>query len=175
MGRRHFPHRRTVVARSGTDAAEALARLDRRVVNTSATDGVVPSPVFMFPGGGAQHLRMGQALYASQPVFRGAFDRCAAIAEAHGGGDLRSLVYPSAESVDVALERPASALPALFAVEYALAELWSSLGVIPTAMIGHSLGEYTAACLAGVLTLEDAMALVLVRGSSSRLCRRAPC
>ncbi len=164
VGRRHFPHRRTVVARSGTDAAEALARLDRRVVNTSATDGVVPSPVFMFPGGGAQHLRMGQALYASQPVFRGAFDRCAAIAEAHGGGDLRSLVYPSAESVDVALERPASALPALFAVEYALAELWSSLGVIPTAMIGHSLGEYTAACLAGVLTLEDAMALVLVRG-----------
>ncbi len=117
--------------------------------------------VFMFPGGGAQYPGMGRELYESQPVFRAQFDCCAALATKYLSIDLREPVLTETPS---AMDQPSVALPALFATEYALAKLWIALGVRPNAMIGHSLGEYVAACLSGVFSLEDAIRLVGLRG-----------
>ncbi len=164
VGRRAFTHRRTVVAATSHDAARALADRDARRVGTGETGAGSGAAVFMFPGGGAQHPRMGAELYRTEPAFREAFDRCADIASRDHELDLRGALYGPDALADEELERPGIALPALFAVELALAELWMSLGVRPTALIGHSLGEYTAACLAGVFSLADAIGLVELRG-----------
>jgi len=121
----------------------------------------------MFPGGGAQCVNMGRDLYRAEPTFRDCLDRCFHLLEPHVGSDLHSLLYPAQKwtaEASQALTRPSMALPALFAVEYALAQLWMSWGARPQAMIGHSLGEYVAACLAGVVSLDDALALVALRG-----------
>src|SRR5690349_3999683 len=121
----------------------------------------------MFPGGGAQHGRMGAELYRQEPRFRAEIDRCAGLLGSRLGLDLRRLLYPEEGEAGAAAERlrrPTFALPALFATEYALARLWMSWGVQPRALIGHSLGEYVAACLAGVFSLEDGIALAAVRG-----------
>ncbi|HEX6288819.1 MAG TPA: acyltransferase domain-containing protein, partial [Herpetosiphonaceae bacterium] len=126
---------------------------------------------WMFPGQGAQYVNMGAELYRHEPTFRRAFDRCCDLLRPHLQGaptqDLRSVVYPAATQPETAaqqLQQTALAQPALFAVEYALARLWQEWGVQPQAMIGHSVGEYVAACLAGVLSLEDALMLVAARG-----------
>jgi acyl transferase domain-containing protein len=110
---------------------------------------------------------MGRELYESEPVFRQELDRCAEILKPHLGFDLRTVLYPEAGNTDAAqtqLKQTYITQPALFAVEYSLAKLWMSWGVQPEAMIGHSVGEYVAACLAGVFTVEDALKLVATRG-----------
>ncbi|AEI67131.1 type I polyketide synthase [Corallococcus macrosporus] len=165
LGRKAFPHRRVVVCESHEDGAEVLsAASSDRVFTDLAKDGGRPV-VFLFPGGGAQHLRMGQELYEKEPAFREAFDACAALFQRRGGPSLRAVLYPAGDAdAGAPLPRPSVGLPALFTVEYALAKLWESWGVRPEAMIGHSMGEYVAACLAGVFTLEDALALVAERG-----------
>jgi acyl transferase domain-containing protein len=117
---------------------------------------------FMFPGGGAQYAGMGKELYDTEPVYRAQMDVCAALALKCLSIDLRQILFDKSSSG--AMERPSSALPALFATEHALATLWMSVGVEPAAMIGHSLGEYVAACLAGVFSLQDAIYLVGLRG-----------
>ena len=121
----------------------------------------------MFPGGGAQYPNMGLELYRCEPVYRENLNRCLQLLEPELDVDLAQLLYPGMEvAADIMrqLERPSLALPALFATEYAMAMLWMSWGITPAVMIGHSLGEYTAACLAGVICLEDALALVCLRG-----------
>jgi acyl transferase domain-containing protein/acyl carrier protein len=126
-----------------------------------------PPVVFMFPGGGTQYVGMGRELYEQEPVFREHLDACAAAVSRQAKLDLHALLYPTADQQPYAaaqLERPSHFLPAVFSVSYALAQLWMSWGVRPEAMIGHSLGEYVAACLAGVMSLEDALKLVCVRG-----------
>jgi amino acid adenylation domain-containing protein len=158
VGRRHHSRRRAVVARDASEAARALTAPAPRPVREVAGDRPV---VFMFPGGGAQHVGMARRLYATEPEFRRWFDRCADLMPSRSAADLRSLVYGE-HNTD--LERPTDALPTLFATEYATARLLESLGVRPDLMIGHSLGEYTAACLANVMSLEDAVALVALRG-----------
>ncbi|QDF05166.1 type I polyketide synthase [Myxococcus xanthus] len=165
IGRKAFPHRRVVVCESGEDAATVLSEVNpERVFTDVAKDGG-RSVVFLFPGGGAQHLRMGQELYEKEPAFREAFDACAAIFQRRGGPSLRTVLYPAGDAdAGAPLPRPSVGLPALFTVEYALARLWESWGIRPEAMIGHSMGEYVAACLAGVFSLEDALALVAERG-----------
>ncbi len=174
VGRRCFEHRRAVVARDLADAAGALAARDpRRVIDGVAVNGAVPV-IFMFPGQGAQHADMGRELYRRQPVFRRWIDRCGELLRPHLELDLCRLLYPPplrrAEAAE-RLRRTSLAQPALFAVELALARLWMDQGVRPRAMIGHSLGEYTAACLAGALSLEDALSLVALRG---RLMEQTP-
>ncbi|RMG78770.1 MAG: acyltransferase domain-containing protein, partial [Bacteroidetes bacterium] len=122
--------------------------------------------VFLFPGGGAQYPGMGRDLYAHLPVFRKHLDRCFFILSKYHGLDIRRFILGEKDdpAAGAELEKPSNALPALFSVEYALAKMWMDLGIRPAEMIGHSMGEYTAACLAGVMSLKDALALVSVRG-----------
>ncbi len=167
VGRQPMPYRRIVAVQSATDAAEVLTSGNRqRVISQQASDAA-PSVVFMFPGGGAQYPNMGRELYETEPVYREAIDECLALVRPYLPTDLRSLMFPTDENVASAaaeLERPLLNLPAIFMTEYALAQLWRSWGIEPAAMTGHSLGEYTAACLAGVLSLKDALFVVTLRG-----------
>lgn len=166
VGRRAFKHRRIVAVRSPSDAVDALASGDSKRVFTGTAPERARSVAFLFAGGGAQYPGMGSELYATEPVYREAVDRCLDLLRGHLDGDLRALLFASPDSAAAAaeLQRPSRALPALFTTQYAQARLWMSWGIVPTAMIGHSMGEYTAACLSGVLTLEDALAVVALRG-----------
>ncbi|AUX32054.1 MULTISPECIES: type I polyketide synthase [Sorangium] len=157
-GRAEHPYRRAVVARTRAEAIQGLAR-----EGASALARPRSRAVFAFPGQGAQAVGMGRALYAQEAAFRSAFDACAAAARARGL-DLGEVVFREGEGDGRTLLSTALVQPALFAVELALARLWMSWGIEPAAMIGHSLGELVAACVAGVLTLEDAMSLVIDRG-----------
>jgi acyl transferase domain-containing protein len=166
-GRRTFPHRRAVLCRSVEDARAALASGDpRRVIDRVQEAGDRPV-VFMFPGQGTQRLGMGRGLYETEPEYAKAFDTCAEAFSVHAGFDLRAAVYPAAGAESPAadlMRRTGVTQAALFATEYAMATLWMSWGVRPQAMIGHSIGEYVAATLSGVLALDDAIALVAERG-----------
>ena len=160
-GRAAFAHRRAAVVRDGAHAVEALGEPGRHPVLTDACRSG-PRPVaFLFSGQGSQHAGMGAGLYRSERAYRDAFDRCAALFEPHLGLDLRPVVLGEAGG---AIDETRLTQPALFAAEYALASLWASWGVVPAAMLGHSIGEYVAAHLAGVLSLEDAVAVVAARG-----------
>ncbi|MFI5005853.1 MAG: SDR family NAD(P)-dependent oxidoreductase [Solirubrobacterales bacterium] len=166
-GRRRFEHRRVVVAETGQGAADALEALDSKRVFTAYSRATERRAVFMFPGQGAQYVGMGRGLYEKEAVFRKHLDACCEPLKGPLGLDLRTVLFPSPEGAAEAAERvnqTAITQPALFAVEYALARLWMSFGVQPQAMIGHSIGEYVAAHLAGVMSLADALALVAERG-----------
>ncbi|MDI1443023.1 type I polyketide synthase [Polyangium sp. 6x1] len=174
VGRRHFPHRRMVVCRDGADAAQVLSSLDPKRVASATHEQGEPGVAWMFPGQGAQHPGMGAELYRTLPVFRTWLDRCASLLERHLGFDLREALYPRGDRPEdeaLRLTQTALAQPALFAVEFALAQQWLAWGVRPAGMIGHSLGELVAACLAEVFSLEDALMLVAARG---RLMQAAP-
>ncbi len=162
IGRKAFAHRVAVVA---DDTAAAITRLTSPETASSVAHSHPAHPgdvVFMFPGQGAQYVGMGRELYAGEPVFRDAFDACADGLREALGFDLREYVF--AEDVQTLL--PTAVMqPATFAIEYALATLWMSLGVTPVAMIGHSVGEFVAATLAGVFELRDALQLVAKRGA----------
>ena len=126
-----------------------------------------PDVMFMFPGQGSQYLKMGQDLYRQEKIFRDALDHCANLLKEHLQADLRDILFATgsgSEDAEATLRKTCYQQPALFSIGYALAELWKSWGVKPTAMIGHSIGEYVAACLAGVFSLEDALRLVAARG-----------
>jgi amino acid adenylation domain-containing protein len=165
VGRRAFKHRRFLVCRDHQDAAAALRERDPQRLLTLAQEGRDRPVAFLFPGQGAQYAGMGRSLYDSEPAFRRALDTCARLLQPHLGTDLRTVLF-SADEAGAAerLQQTALAQPVLFAVEYALAELLREWGIRPAAMIGHSIGEYVAACLAEVLSLEDALALVSARG-----------
>ncbi|MGH7679479.1 MAG: amino acid adenylation domain-containing protein, partial [Gemmatimonadaceae bacterium] len=163
-GRREMTHRRFAIASSAADAAAALSERDPRRVLTHVTGSAAPIQSWMFPGGGAQYAGMAAGLHAAEPVFRDAIAECAALLPAESRAALETMIASAVRSSDLSLERPSLALPALFAVEYALARLLGAWGLSPAAMIGHSMGEYTAACLAGVFSLADAVRVVLTRG-----------
>jgi phthiocerol/phenolphthiocerol synthesis type-I polyketide synthase E len=164
VGRRAFRHRRAlVVAGDAREAADALRRPGLPIVE-AVTDRPV---VFMFPGQGAQYVGMAQGLYESEPVVRAAIDHCARALKPALGSDLRRLLFAGVRRRKQAAETLRDtryAQPALFTVEYAIAELLRSWGIEPSAMVGHSVGEFVAATLAGVMTLDDALAVIARRG-----------
>jgi acyl transferase domain-containing protein/thioesterase domain-containing protein len=167
MGRRALGHRRALVARNAAEAIPLLRGQDPTKVGTATADADDPTVVFTFPGGGAQYARMGFDLYQDEPVFRAAVDECLAVIDKELGRDLRALLFAPAHEAEAAtreLQRPTLSLPALFSVEYALARLFESWGLKAAAYIGHSMGEYVAACLAGVFSLRDGLRLVMLRG-----------
>jgi len=167
QGRQVFQHRRMLVCTDLQDGIGILESHDAKRLISHHADREAPSVVFMFPGQGAQHVQMGAELYRTEPVFRETVDRCAQLLLPALGVDLRQVLYPDAEKTDEARElltQTRITQPALFVMEYALATLWISWGVRPAAMIGHSIGEYVAACIAGVFTLEHALSLVARRG-----------
>ena len=165
-GRILHPHARAVVCSNALDAAEALVTGDPSVA-VSGIRPVAAKPVtFLFPGQGSQHIHMGRELYNEEPVFRQELDTCAEILRQPLGMDLRAVLYPAgAESeAEGLLRNTRYTQPAIFAVSYATAKLWMSLGVRPAMALGHSIGEFVAACLADVLSVEDALHAVAERG-----------
>jgi acyl transferase domain-containing protein len=167
VGRRPLEHRRVVVCRDLADAVDALGALDPKQVVSGTPETKAPPVAFLFSGQGAQHVGMACELYREEAVFRTEVDRSADLLLPHLGLDLRDVLYPAPERAAEAarrLDRTDLTQPALFVVEYALARLWMSWGVKPQAMLGHSVGEYVAACLAGVFPLDAALALVAARG-----------
>lgn len=166
-GRQGFDRRRFVVACDVLDAISALNTSERQFTEYCERGVKTQSLTFLFPGQGAQYVNMGRHLYEHELVFRQQLDSCASIIKDRFGVELLTALYPEPEeesNASARLQETVIAQPALFAVEYALARLWLSWGVHPNALIGHSLGEYVAACLSGVFTLEDALVLVTRRG-----------
>jgi acyl transferase domain-containing protein len=159
-GRKHFPYRRALVA---ANVEQAIAALQARKTAALPRDGFNHPVVFLFSGQGSQYVRMGERVHAFDPTFRSAFDQCAEILQPHLGLDLREAIYGTDANTEL-LNETWLTQPALFAVEYSLARMWMHWGVLPAAMIGHSIGEYAAACIAGVFSLEDALKVVAVRG-----------
>ncbi len=168
QGRRAFEKRRVLVAESHEQAAALLDGGDPRRVFSHDHLGDDPPVIFMFPGGGAQYAGMARDLYATEPVFADWMDRGLAILQPKLDYDIRALWLPEPGAEPAAndrLKRPSVQLPLIMITEYALAQLFQSWGVVPTALVGHSMGENTAACLAGVISFEDCIGLVHLRGT----------
>jgi len=166
VSRAGFAQRATVLARSVAELCERLLALaDGREadgVQTARATRRDPARIaFLFTGQGAQYAGMARALYAQQPVFRAALDECA---QALAGVLQRPLLDVMFDEAGSALGETRYTQPALFSLEIALAKLWAAWGIAPDVVIGHSVGEYAAACVAGVMTLPQALALIAERG-----------
>jgi acyl transferase domain-containing protein len=172
VGRAQFDHRAAIVGREAQDFVDALEMLAQGKVLPSVTvrtGGAVATPkvAFLFTGQGAHFAGMGRELYETSTVFREALDACAAAAAPHLDVDLLAAMFSEDPA---ALENPLVIQPAGFALQIGLLALWRSWGVQPLAVLGHSLGEYAAAYAAGIMSLEDAMRLVVARGQGAALC-----
>jgi len=166
--RAHFAHRVTVAAQNVAQAIEALDPQSGQAKATH-TPPKVQKVVFLFPGGGTQYIDMGKALYQSEPLFKQQMDQCLAIAQGISGKDYHSVLFPTQnrQQASASLEGAEWFQAIIFSFEYCLAQLLGQYGIKPHLMLGHSLGEYVAACISGVLSLEDALRLVILRGELS--------
>ena len=168
VGRSHFAHRSAIISRTTAELRSKLTALSRGEDTKGVRTGRVPRRdppriAFLFTGQGAQYTSMSKGLYEVSPVFRVALDRCAEVLTPHLERPLLEVLFPGSNQAAL-LDETAYTQPALFAIEYAITELWRSWGVTPNAVMGHSVGEYVAACVAGVLKLEDALRLIAKRG-----------
>jgi acyl transferase domain-containing protein/thioesterase domain-containing protein/acyl carrier protein len=163
-GRKHFENRR-IIPTSGRQDAIAICRdaTSRRGSNRRALDGT-PQAAFVFPGGGAQHAGMARALYRNEPRFRAVVDEGLGYLEAGTAQEIRNAWFAPTPELAAALQRPSIQLPAILIVEIAIARLWMDWGCKPSVLIGHSMGENAAACIAGVFSFRDAVKLVRFRG-----------
>ncbi|NOK74547.1 MAG: hypothetical protein GFH24_608302n1, partial [Chloroflexi bacterium AL-N5] len=167
VGRNHLQHRLVAVAITSEQLCEQLqgfvsGKSSQRVQIQQAPP-VAPSIIWLFSGQGSQYLHMGRDLYETQPVFRATLDRCADILSSYLDTPLLDILYSDTQN-GALIHETAYTQPILFAFEYALAEMWRSWGIVPAAVIGHSVGEYIAACVAGVFSLEDGLTLIAERG-----------
>jgi len=161
MGRAAYRFRDFVVVRTKDEAVRELELHSRSETSPAPiSSGGAPAVVFMFPGEGCQYSGMLEGIYQSERVFRDHFDRCSQTLQPRIGRDLRDLLSAPAET----LARAEWCQPVLFALEYSLARLWISWGIAPSLMIGQGVGEYVAAVIAGVFTVEDALTIVAMRG-----------
>ena len=161
VGRSAFDYRLSVVAASKADLIEKMSGSGPLLIRDRVAETGRPKVAFLFTGQGAQSINMGRQLYESQPVFRAAFDRCDRLLTPLLGDSIQSVIYPTTASSP--LNQTAYTQPALFTIEYALSELWRAWGVTPDIVLGHSVGEYVAACVAGVYSLEDGLKLIVER------------
>src|SRR5690606_18658137 len=157
--RKHFEHRLAVVADDTEHLRRALRALGDGPAVLGEAGAVAPKVAFLFSGQGSQYAAMAKELYATEPVFREALDACAAELELG-----RPLLDILADPDPAVLRNTAITQPALFALEYALVQQWRAWGVEPHALLGHSVGEYVAACVAGVFSLSDGLRLITERG-----------
>lgn len=165
-GRKHFEYKYPVVCKDVEQAVELLSGKIRPIY-TDKQERQNDNVVFMFSGQGSQYVSMCEEIYNTEPVFKKEADYCFGIINPLLGIDLADVLFPNPEGVLAAKElinQTRITQPALFVIEYSLAKLMESWEIIPQAMVGHSIGEYVAACLAGVFTLEDALNLVVQRG-----------
>ena len=162
-GRQRLDCRHSLIAHTSQAAIEQL----QKAVKNETISHKKRRVIFMFPGQGSQYVNMGRELYESEPVFRQAVDECAGILQPQLGMDIRTIIYPDAENEAEAtrqLKETAITQPAIFVVSYALAKLWMRWGIEPAGMIGHSVGEFVSATLAGVFSLADGLRLLAERG-----------
>ncbi|NER45916.1 MAG: amino acid adenylation domain-containing protein, partial [Symploca sp. SIO1A3] len=169
VGRSHFNHRLAIVAanrqqlseklRKWSEAQDGAGLLKGQVVTSSG----LPKIALLFTGQGSQYPGMGRQLYNTQPIFRQTVEHCAEILNSYLEQPLLEILYAN-EGEDSRLDQTAYTQPALFVLEYALYQLWQSWGIQPAAVMGHSIGEYVAACVAGVFSLEDGLQLIATRG-----------
>jgi amino acid adenylation domain-containing protein len=168
LGRKHFRYRRMTVASTIEEATKLLSSDSPEAVQTFVSPEQEPPLIFMFSGQGSQYMNMGLDIYRSEPVFREESDRCFDILDGLLDFDIKEIIYPINRSnrsyKSYNINQTQIAQPALFIFEYALAKLLTKWGLKPYAMIGHSIGEFVAACLAGVFSLGDALKLVVMRG-----------
>lgn len=173
VGRKRFAIRRKLICRSETEAITMLTSLDaaNNIPYSAKPTDEKKKIVFMFPGLGPQYVNMGAGLYRTEPIFRKEMDRCFTILKSMGFDHIREILYPGdglpveqGEGARPVLERIDIAQIVIFIFEYALAKLVIHWGITPNAMIGYSFGEYTAACLAGVFSLEAILKLLVIRG-----------
>ena len=176
VGRAAYKHRLATVCRTKQQAQAGL----RGGPGTQVYRGIVEGErgvAFLFPGQGAQYVNMGRELYAREEVFRRQLDKCAQHLQPELGVDIRKILYPASGNESNSAEQLKETWitqPVLLAVEWALAQQWISWGVQPEAMAGHSIGEYAAATLAGVMEVEDALRVVAARGRvMQQVCRGA--
>lgn len=162
--RADFSYRNFIVAGTRKDLLTALTEA---IIPAAKLTRLPGETVFLFPGQGAQYLHMGAELYANEPVYKNAVDQCAVILNSSLDKDIRTIIYPEADEVQAALllNDTKYTQPALFVTSYALAQLWMSWGIQPSVLCGHSIGEYVAAHLAGIFTLEDGLKLIAARGT----------
>jgi acyl transferase domain-containing protein len=167
QGRKAFDNRRILVAKNIDEATILLRSRESKRMSSGSVEYSDSPVAFMFPGQGAQYVNMGLEVYRTEKTFRENVDFCSEFLKPHLSFDLRQILYPTIDKAGAAsarLNQTEVTQPAMFVFEYALAKLWMEWGLRPGAMIGHSIGEYVAACLAGVFSLEDALALVAGRG-----------
>lgn len=169
-GRKHFNRRCFGVFDSYQTTSNALKSQDTSQLFTATTTRRNPEIVFMFPGQGAQHLQMARGIYENIPYCATLIDSGAEILQPELGLDIRSVLFSDNDADADILTQTRIAQPALFLIEYALAMIWQTFGVIPAAMIGHSIGELTAACLSGVFSFKDGLQLVAKRGALMQQC-----
>jgi phthiocerol/phenolphthiocerol synthesis type-I polyketide synthase E len=168
VGRRSFNQRRMTVCANIQDASEILSSVERNQVFTSTIEESNYEVAFMFSGQGSQYVNMALDLYNEEQIFREQLDYCCEFLKPHLGFNLKDILYPDKQSTQKTSEQLRETYitqPALFVIEYSLAKLWQSWGIEPVVMVGHSIGEYVAACLSGVFSLDDALVLVAARGS----------
>lgn len=167
-GRKEFSYKRFLVAENRDDAVRKLEKLPAASVKTFSDHADNREVVFLFPGQASQYVNMGLDLYRSNSVFRNNLDQCAEILEPIINFDIRKIIYPASGEEDIAtdqLQNTVYTQPAIFSIEYSLAMLWMDLGIKPVAVLGHSMGEFTAACIAGVFDLETGLKLIAMRGN----------
>ena len=181
VGRKAFEYRRAVSCETHDEAIQQLQSIEAQSVKAQSVKAqsveagaiesgraiALPEVTFLFPGQGTQYIGMGYELYQAEPAFRVALDECAQMLQPLLNLDIRQCLYPNAPQIgqsNVLLQQTALTQPALFAVEYALAQLWISWGIVPQALMGQGVGEYVAACLAGVFSLAEGLWLTANRG-----------